>query len=67
MTAGPRAADDFAAIRARMEELQRERAWGMHGRAVDASQESRGNLRHEARQEQVGRPMLPYRRAPFAR
>jgi hypothetical protein len=33
--ARPRAADDFAAIRARMEELQRERAQAARGAAED--------------------------------
>jgi hypothetical protein len=33
--ARPRAADDFAAIRARMEELRRESAQGVRGPAVE--------------------------------
>ena len=36
----PRAADDFAAIQARMEELQRERAPITAGRTADATLES---------------------------
>ena len=67
MAARPRAADDFAAIRARMEELRRERACGVQDQASDGSEGSRGNLRLEGRQEQAGRPAPPYRRAPFAR
>jgi hypothetical protein len=34
--ARPRAADDFAAIRARMEELPRERAQGVRGPPVES-------------------------------
>ena len=39
--ARPRAADDFAAIRARMEELRRERLQAMRGHAEEPSEERR--------------------------
>jgi hypothetical protein len=41
----PRAADDFATIRARMEELRRERAQATKNESEDATPSGRGVLR----------------------
>jgi hypothetical protein len=58
----PRAADDFAAIRARMEELRRERVQAVRGtpeEAPDRRQGSRGPIDEHALQRAVMRGRFP--------
>ena len=51
--ARPRAADDFSAIRARMEELRRERVQQLRGEAVEPANDKR-----EGSGRPLGRPDL---------
>ena len=60
MMAQPRAADDFAAIRARMEELKREREQAARGEDAGRLDERRWRVAEELR-----RRFVPPRRGQF--
>ena len=59
--AQPRAADDFAAIRTRLEELRRERVQAERDKALGVSESSRYPRSRNAETEPAGKPAIGYR------
>jgi hypothetical protein len=58
MMARPRAADDFAAIRARMEELRRERLQAERDKALGVSESPRHPRSRKLEIDQAGKPAI---------